>query len=145
MIVLQGVGALRFRIEADEWPIYAKEHNLEDPFIRMYQRTTLVQDYCKLDGKLVPCTKVIDNPNAPPQPTEQEKADYRFEKEKFVIRRLIEEGFYDHIQWDIENCYPGNQERLLEYVKTLRACEGTGQCNMFCEYYKKCMEESWKL
>lgn len=145
MITLKGVSAIRFHIQTDEWPIYAKERNLEDPFKRMHQQTIFENGYCELGGKKIPCTRVKKNPNAPPVPTAQEKADYRFEEEKFVIRRLIEEGYYSDIQWDIENCYPGNQERLQEYVKTLRACEGTGQCSMFCGHYKECMEDLWRL
>lgn len=81
---------------------------------------------------------MIENPDAPPMPTNQEKADYRFEEEKFVIRRLIEEGYYDEILWDVEHCYPGNQDRLKEYVKTLDACMGNGQCNLFCGKYNEC-------
>lgn len=32
MIVLNGIGSIRFHLQTEEWPQYAKEHNLKDPF-----------------------------------------------------------------------------------------------------------------
>lgn len=135
MIVLKHAGAARFKIQTDEWLLYAVKYNIENPFERLYKQYNQIEEEEMINGKKHTTWRLVPNPDAPPVPTEQEKADYRFEQEKFTIRRLIEEGYYDDIAWDIEHCYPGNRERLLEYVKSLRACEKTGQCSMFCTYY----------
>lgn len=97
---------------------------MKNPFKKLYEQIELiegVEPFEDKDGKmhLVKCHRVRDNPSAPPVPTMTERADYSFEKEKFVIRRLFEEGLIDRAHKYTKACFPGNEERLLEYIKEI--------------------------
>lgn len=54
---------------------------------------------------------------------------------KFLIRRLIEEGDPDAA---FEVCKE-NEEKLLEYFYSLNLCGKYGQCNLFCKNYNNCI------
>lgn len=54
------------------------------------------------------------------------------EENKFLIRRLIEEG-------EPDAAFEVSKEKLLEYFYSLNLCGKYGQCNLFCKNYNNCI------
>lgn len=68
----------------------------------------------------------------------EDKLNYDLEENKFLIRRLIEEGYPD-AAFEVRGRYKENEKKLLEYFYSLNLCEKDGQCNLFCKNYNNCI------
>lgn len=142
-IVLQEASAAYFRIMDEAWPVYAALHGLKNPWRREDEQYKMVHEKytVKVDdsGKkhVIEAMRMVKNPEAPPPPTWQEKCDYRFEEDKFAIKHLVDEGYYDYANKLVNDNIDafGNKKRLQEYFDTLLPCRKNGQCTMFCPHF----------
>lgn len=123
------MGIIEFLILTEEWPKYAESIGLKNPWVLERQQVKPV--YYNNNS----CFKFEKNPNAPDPPTFEDKLNYNLEENKFLIRRLIEEGDPDAA---FEVCKE-NKEKLLEYFYSLNLCGKYGQCNLFCKNYNNCI------
>lgn len=126
------MGIIEFLILTEEWPQYAKSIGLKNPWVLERQQVRPVyynnNSYFKFEK----------NPNAPDPPSFEDKLNYDLEENKFLIRRLIEEGDPD-AAFEVRGRYEENKEKLLEYFYSLNLCGKNGQCNLFCKNYNNCI------
>ena len=120
----------------------AKKMGMSDPFKRSLDRIKSkkkILTVTKADGSTgeLEYYEYSEDENIP-EPTDQERADFRFEENKYVIKELIKEGFVERAFWEAQhNCYPGDEKRIMDYLNNLALCAPEQNCNMYCPYYQK--------
>lgn len=120
----------------------AKKQGMQNPFkvsLNRIKSEKKTQQFKKNDGSIGELTYYTysEDENIP-EPTDQERADFRFEENKYVIKELIKEGFVERAFWEARhNCYPGDEKRIMDYLNNLALCAPEQNCNMYCPYYQK--------
>ena len=131
------------KFEDDFKQAWKKAHPGEKtPQQRSYElhKKTFEEGFMDYMGKIIPCTKIVplsDEDKELEKELKKAQADYRFQKELYVVDRVYSEIGWEEFLLNRDNCYYKDMVKVLtDYYIPCGSADA--QCSFDCPVYEVC-------